>query len=314
MKIRTRVILAISVVVVAASTVAVIAYFQFTKINNLVRTNIPGEIATLSKASRLDSLALLIRYYDEILTQSARNYAFTGNIIWRDRYNLNVPKLDATIKESIALGDDQDKQTFASIDTSNLILIDLEQKAMDFVDKKDRVSAVQILEGEEYVKQKKIYKDGLTSFVLKQGHKYDEASVVSTQKINTSIAGVQSTITQSIWIIVVAIILGAGTSIIFMIIVLSTMINSIQKLQNFAHKIADGSEDEQLVISSKDEIGDLARSFDQMVEQLRAANKNVEKKVSERTAELEQLNKSMVGRELKMIELKKELDLFKNNK
>ncbi len=76
--------------------------------------------------------------------------------------------------------------------------------------------------------------------------------------------------------------------------------------------IGKGNLRHQIEIESKDEIGELAIAFNTMAKNLDKSRMGIEKKVAQRTAELEKLNKFMVGRELKMIELKKELLKIKN--
>jgi C4-dicarboxylate-specific signal transduction histidine kinase len=51
-----------------------------------------------------------------------------------------------------------------------------------------------------------------------------------------------------------------------------------------------------------------------MVSKLKEARENLEDKIKKRTSDLEKTNKFMVGRELKMMELKKEIDSLKNKK
>ena len=41
----------------------------------------------------------LMRYYEEVLTQSARNYAFTQDKKWEQRYITIEPESDKIIKE-----------------------------------------------------------------------------------------------------------------------------------------------------------------------------------------------------------------------
>jgi hypothetical protein len=48
-------------------------------------------IRDLETAARLRELALLIDYYDEVLTQSARNYTFTKDKKWERRYRERLP-------------------------------------------------------------------------------------------------------------------------------------------------------------------------------------------------------------------------------
>ncbi|GAH16620.1 unnamed protein product, partial [marine sediment metagenome] len=72
--------------------------------------------------------------------------------------------------------------------------------------------------------------------------------------------------------------------------------------------------DTKIDIKSKDEIGDLATSFEKMAQSLKKQQDNLENLVVERTKELEtkidelqKYKKITVGRELKMVELKKRI-------
>ena len=95
----------------------------------------------------------------------------------------------------------------------------------------------------------------------------------------------------------------------------------MQELSLAAHKISQGDLAVRVKVSSSDEFGRLAEMFNQMAVQLSEhikqledgkAELEVEKGlVEEKAAEMERMNKLMVGRELKMAELKKELKELK---
>ena len=65
-------------------------------------------------------------------------------------------------------------------------------------------------------------------------------------------------------------------------------------------------------IETSDEIGSLAKSFNVMTEELEIAYADVETRVEDRTEKLVKLNGLMVGREVKMVELKKEIAELKS--
>ena len=88
----------------------------------------------------------------------------------------------------------------------------------------------------------------------------------------------------------------------------------IEELADAAKKISEGKLTQSVTVRSKDEIGKLALIFNTMAVKLQESHQGLENKVKERTAELEKFNKAMVGRELKMIELKKELESLKRKK
>jgi len=114
--------------------------------------------------------------------------------------------------------------------------------------------------------------------------------------------------------------------ILFLVVILGlllsrTITRPIVKLRDDVIKVGKGNLKIKIFQTSQDEVGDLARTFSKMTNDLRKSrrkleeySKNLEKKVKERTKELEQknnelnqFNKLAVGRELKMVELKKKI-------
>ncbi len=114
-------------------------------------------------------------------------------------------------------------------------------------------------------------------------------------------------------LIILAVILG--------FILARTITRPIRKLAVTAQVIAGGDLTKRAEIESRDEIGQLAMSFNKMVEDLLSAKKEEEKRRKEFETKnvelekinekLEQMNKLMVGRELRMAELKKEIEELK---
>jgi len=119
---------------------------------------------------------------------------------------------------------------------------------------------------------------------------------------------------------------GSGISIFLLAFFLSLVLGKkitgpLSKLEKVMSEIAQGKLDSVIEIKSEDEIGSLARSFDTMrrgikayQKQLKEYGKKLEIKVKERTKELEEKNTELerfnrlaVGRELKMIEMKKKI-------
>jgi len=94
---------------------------------------------------------------------------------------------------------------------------------------------------------------------------------------------------------------GLVTAIIVAAIAFSRSITRpINKLSANAQELAEGNLDVQVDAHRRDEIGDLARSFDVMrdslkrsIRELRDINQHLEERVAERTAELEQANKAI---------------------
>ncbi len=111
-------------------------------------------------------------------------------------------------------------------------------------------------------------------------------------------------------------------AVVAMFIINKTVIKPLTELRQRAEEVSrlDFSTTTTTTTTGKarDEVGNLARSFQTMVAKLKESYTGLEQKVIERTnvlevktTELERMNKLMVGRELKMIELKKELNDLK---
>lgn len=129
--------------------------------------------------------------------------------------------------------------------------------------------------------------------------------------------------------------LSLGFIIIFIILFVFVAIQSakyltrsITKLQTLATEIAKGNFDAEInfqIKNSGDEVGDLAVAFEHMLHTVRKSNIILEEKVQERTKDYEEakhkekekldelvkVNEVMIGRELKMIELKEEIKSLK---
>jgi methyl-accepting chemotaxis protein len=103
------------------------------------------------------------------------------------------------------------------------------------------------------------------------------------------------------------------------------VIRPIAKIKEGLTKIANGDLSQRFTSKSKDEIGDLAESLNGMVEKLEGFYKNLEslvrdreetiqertKEIQTKLADLERFNKLTVGRELKMKQLKEEIEKLK---
>ena len=100
--------------------------------------------------------------------------------------------------------------------------------------------------------------------------------------------------------------------VIFILFISRSITEPIDKLEKAIRIVEKGNLDHGIKIRSKDEIGELAKSFKDMTRSLRSYRDETEKKVIERTSDLEKLNKHMIGRELKMMELKKEIKKLKS--
>ncbi len=278
------------------------------RINRYINSELPLAINEVKKASELDNVAQLIRYDDEVLTQSARNYAFTGEKKWSDRYNEFVPKLDLRIKQAIEDGDQEDKMIFESINDANLALVDFEVKSMAYVDADILSSAQEVLNSDEYGRQKAIFKAGIDKYLARRGASFDSAQAVTTNTLEEVQFNLNYLIKIQTLIILGFVVLFVFILFFLMFLIVKTFMKPLSIFKQAAKDITKGKLKTRIQIkNSKDEIGDFSVDFNKMTKTLEDSIKNVEKKVKERTGQLEKINRYMTGRELKMIELKKKI-------
>ncbi|HET6458126.1 MAG TPA: HAMP domain-containing sensor histidine kinase [Nitrosopumilaceae archaeon] len=108
----------------------------------------------------------LMRYYEEVLAQSARNYAFTKDKKWEQRYRILKPKSALLLKNAIKIADKkEDKEFFVSMEKAHFDLVELETKSLELVNNDQTSLAVKLLESGEYERRRKILRDGLTEQV-----------------------------------------------------------------------------------------------------------------------------------------------------
>ncbi|MGI0089785.1 MAG: MCP four helix bundle domain-containing protein, partial [Nitrosopumilaceae archaeon] len=175
MKIQLKLVLAFLIVTFSITAVGYILISQLTKIAQPLTSDIPKSIDDIATASELDGYAQFIRYYDEVLTQSARNYAFTQDKKWQERYMTIEPQLDKIIKSAANKGNEKDKEIFSQINDANLALVEMEYRALELVDNGKADEAIRILESTEYWDQKRIYEQGLRDYKAIRGFEYDQA-------------------------------------------------------------------------------------------------------------------------------------------
>ncbi|MFQ5952118.1 MAG: ATP-binding protein [Candidatus Omnitrophota bacterium] len=285
MKIRNKLILSFAGIAILVGVLGYVLLIQLNTIYQPLTIEIPKSIEQVRDTSHLDNLAQFIRYYNEILTQSARNYAFTQNEAWKKRYKDIEPKLNEILKKAIGLGDEEDKEFFLSVDDANMALVEMEYNSIELVDNEKPEKAVEILESEAYWDQKKIYEQGLKNYVKRRGVRYDEALLTSTRTIDLIIKNTRNLIRTSTQITVLfaiaALILAAGAGLF----VVYSIIRSISDLCKIAEEIGKGNLDIKKKITTKDEIGLVSGALYKMADDLKKTTTsvtNLNKEITER--------------------------------
>jgi len=167
-----------------------------------------------------------------------------------------------------------------------------------------------------------VYSDRADRFLALTIATLTEMVQVSNEKTVEAINDIEHVQTTMFGFVLLASLLGFAvalfTSSVFTSSAIATPLASLTKT---VQEIAGGDLSKRAEVTSKDEIGQLALSFNKMAKQLQSSYANLEAKVLERTKELkkakldseekvstlERFKKLTIGRELKMTQLKAEI-------
>ncbi len=150
------------------------------------------ELAIETKLARVSVLNERLQYYDEVLTMSARMFAATGDPVWMQRYLDNEGPLNATLEEAISLAPDSAYvEALARTDGANVALILMEKESFALTAQGNRAAALAQLTGDDYLRQKAIYKQGNDEAldILTDGLEAQEAQAEAVVLIGTWAAG-----------------------------------------------------------------------------------------------------------------------------
>jgi hypothetical protein len=151
---------------------------------------------------RVQDLRGQILYLDEVLTSSCSLAAVTGEPRWEERYRRFLPELDAAIDQAVELVPAA-KEELAEVGDANEALVRLEDQAFDLVRQNRAAEAWELLNGDEYRRNKREYAEGLTSF--------------SNRLKNHSESAIQAAHREAMWFLIAAISLGGLVALILLI-------------------------------------------------------------------------------------------------
>lgn len=191
-------------------------------------------------------------------------------------------------------------------------------------DKIEKLNDLTVTERDEIKKISESIKSNKTSSYFKEkdnfvGYKTDGVITIIFEKSASNLISLSDSLNLTVFIsLIVAIVL----TIIIVYFSVNSITKRISRLSKISKEITSGKFSIQMQekdLLANDETAALAKAFNEMSKKLYDLYANLEKKVLDRTKEvdekskkLEELNKYMVGRELKMIELKEKLSKLEN--
>ncbi len=150
--------------------------------------------------------------------------------------------------------------------------------------------------------------------VFRQIHS-EEDKVVGTVFLRASTAQLSRNMRYSIMIVLAGLALGLITSLLLSVVLQRNISRPIVRLTEMAAKMASGDLKARVTIESENEFGRLSAALNNVVAQLAESYATLEERVEERTKELarsneelQRFNRLAVDREMRMIELKREVN------
>jgi len=151
---------------------------------------------------RIQYLRGQILHLDEALTDSCLLAAVTGEARWEERYRRFLPELDAAIGQAIELAPDA-KAELDAVEGANSALVRLEGEAFDLVRQQQTPEAWELLNGQEYRRDKQEYAEGLAAFSDRL-HEHAESAIRAARR-------------EATWFLVAALGLGVVVALILVL-------------------------------------------------------------------------------------------------
>src|SRR5262249_36529766 len=204
---------------------------------------------------RLQNLASDMRFYDAVLTDAVRAIIIDpSDKAAYDTYNRTADALDQALKEAKALAtSDVDVQIFDSVSKANDRLVEIEKELMTTPDIQ---KAVTYYRG-EYGTLKATYAGQLAQFFQRQ----NTAQKAQTQAIYNQIVLIQAigiglAVTLVIISLIVALVISRNISVPLSVLAKATQL------------VSQGDLTQRVTVNNRDEIGELAKTFNLMTQNL----------------------------------------------
>ena len=319
MKLGTKLVFAFLIMAGLVGVVGYSSFLELQKVLGPLTNDIPQGLRDVERTSHLDSLAQKIQDYDQVLFESAREYARKGDRQYKYRYTSFEPRLSAAIREAIEKGDEEDKRIFEGLQQAKRAFVELQVQAIAAMDQGDQVRAAQILENPDYFNAMKEYSRGLERYIDRRGQEYGESLKLTSSRLDTMIASTHALVENAIRRLLMLSTLAALLAVGLGLFVSRSILSPLRALKDGAEIIGKGDLNHSVDEGRGDEIGLLARDFNEMTRKLKESYTGLEDKVRDKTRELarkveeiEEQNKILEMSKSAMLNVLEDLELAKS--
>jgi hypothetical protein len=254
----------------------------------------------LTEQVRLKELIGSIVHLDEVLTMSARMASATGDAGWEQRYRFFETQLDADIRAAQEMAQDlPSQQSTAQTAAANVQLVAMENQAFELVRQGRRDEAQRVLLSPAYETNKAVYIQGIQRLTTTLQQQAQEA-VRRQQQHGAWLAGA---------VLVALVLLLASWLYVFRAV-------SAWQLAMLADRRQLAEQAEALATLNRTLDGRVAERTAELLKAVTnlegevAKRRITEEALEAKVRQMENLNRVMVDREMRMVEMKQEVDVL----
>lgn len=252
MKISAKLITGFFIVAIIAGLIGGVGIVNINKINNNDTILYEKNTIPISQLAKIDELyqRQRIALYDIILLPNIEDkQKEIDNINGKDK---EIEKLCVEYEKLIS--DDEERTLFDAYKKAQNDYLPYREKVIKLALAKNEAQATIEIEGQSMDKERQAVQDAITNLMNKN---LEEAQMRSANN--------DSTAHQFIIVMVVLIVVGMIFAILLGLFIAKVISSPIKKLVEAANKISNGDLDINLNISTKDEVGVLAKSFEKVI-------------------------------------------------
>ena len=268
MKIKTKLVLIFALLAVSVIFSSLVSYFQFNNLKVHVSEDISKNMEESINLIDFHLLSEHMQFYDVLLTQAAREYAFTGDRLWLQKYLVTEPELDIAINRMIQETSGLAKESFEIINIANLKLVEMEHMAIEQVNVGNRTEAIRILDSKEYLDQKISFKDGFRKYFNLENLGYESANHVSTVELKTANKKAGELIERNVYLSSLSFFMLLLLSIAIIYIVSKSVVRPLAKFIFVAQELKRGNFKARVDMQTNDEFNELASTLNKSIESL----------------------------------------------
>ncbi len=271
MKIKTKLILIFTLLIVVVIFSSLVSYSQLKGIKSHVSEDLSKKMGESVALIDFHLLSEHMQYYDALLTQAAREYAFTGNKMWMQKYLSIEPELDLAIKHMLQGLDELEgltKSQFEDINEANIKLVEMEHRAIEQVNAGNRLEAMRILDSQEYLDQKIIYSDGFRKYFNLKNLGYDSANHVSTVELKTANKEAEELVDKNLYLNILSFSVLLILSVCIIYVISKSIVRPLAKFMFVAQELKKENFKTRIDIKTNDELNELANTLNKSIESL----------------------------------------------